>query len=62
MPYFVVAFDECKESVIRYGESEAAVSYPDDLGCVPISVRAVEKVKLASLPWDKNGCLRCEVE
>jgi len=60
--YFVIQFNDCGESVIRYGDNELSVAYPDDLGCKPVSVRPVNNVKFSSIPWTKNGELRCEVE
>jgi hypothetical protein len=56
---YVVEF-ACAEAHIRRGPSRRAVSGPDDLGCPPTRVRLLKHVRLRSLPWEKNGCLRCE--
>lgn len=57
---WVVEFD-CNEAVIREGALED-VNYPDDLGCLPISIRPIDEVKLKPFFWYKNGCLRCEID
>jgi hypothetical protein len=56
---WVVEFD-CGEAIIREGNREE-IGYPDSLGCLPTAIYAHDKVILKTMPWVKDGELRCEI-
>jgi hypothetical protein len=57
---WVVEFGACGEACIRTGETAAAVTYPDDLGCKPTRARPLAEVRITDA-WTKNGELRVSV-
>ena len=59
--HWVVEFG-CNEAVIRTGPTVESVNDPDDLGCHAVRVRPLNEVKIKPFIWDKNGCLRCELD
>lgn len=60
---FVVEF-ECGEVVIRTGKTadDEDICSLDDLGCKVIRIRPLDDVKIKPFLWEKNGCLRCEID
>lgn len=59
---YVVIFDcEGGEAVIRTG-TFSEVSQPDALGCPVKKVMLLSDVRLKTIPWTKDGELRCEID